>query len=139
MADVFDQAKRSEVMSKIRSKNTKAELITFTYLRKQGIYFQKHYKRAVGTPDIALPRKKKALFIDSDFWHGRTFEALLKRRGDKDDYWVKKILANMARDAKQRTELTEKGWRLLIIWEEDLKRNRTRAETLEKIKNFLTT
>jgi DNA mismatch endonuclease (patch repair protein) len=138
MPDVFEPAKRSEVMSKIRSKNTKAELITFSFLRKQKIYFQKHYKRAPGTPDIALPRKKKAIFIDSDFWHGRTYEALLRRRGDKNDYWVKKILANMTRDTKQRIELTENGWRVLVIWEDDLKRKRTRTESLEKIKNFLT-
>jgi DNA mismatch endonuclease (patch repair protein) len=137
MADVFDPAKRSEVMSKIRAKNTKAELIAFSYLRKQGIYFQKHYKRALGTPDIALPRKKKAVFIDSDFWHGRTYKALLIRRGDANDYWVKKIEKNMDRDKLQRNTLSSQGWKVLVIWEEDIKRKRTREEVLEQIMKFL--
>ena len=61
-------------MSKIRSKNTKAELIVFRELRKRKIHFQKHYKKVVGSPDIAIPRKKIAIFIDGDFWHGRNFQ-----------------------------------------------------------------
>jgi len=59
LTDVFGPKKRSEVMSRIRSKNTKAELIAFSYLKRSGIYFQKHYKRVAGTPDIALPVKKE--------------------------------------------------------------------------------
>lgn len=69
MTDVFDPEKRREVMKLVKSKNSKAELIVFRYLRKQGIYFQKHYKKASGRPDIALPRKKKAVFIDGDFYN----------------------------------------------------------------------
>lgn len=79
MADVFSKAKRSEVMSKIRGKNTKAELVVFRYLRKEGVYFQKHYKRALGSPDIALPLKKRAVFIDGDFWHGKTIDRVMER------------------------------------------------------------
>ena len=74
MVDKVTKEKRSEMMSKIRSSNTKIELAVFKRLKKRGIYFQKHYKKAPGTPDIALPRKKKAVFIDGDFWHGNNFE-----------------------------------------------------------------
>lgn len=123
-------------MSSIRSKNTGAERIVFSYLRKQKIYFQKHYKRVAGTPDIALPRKKKAVFIDSAFWHGRKFDAMLKTR-PPDDYWVKKIARNMDRDKQQRDALRDQGWRLLVVWEDDIKRLRTRDSTLSQIKNFL--
>jgi DNA mismatch endonuclease Vsr len=83
MADVFDPGKRSEVMAKIRSKNTKSEVLVFNYLRKNKIYFRKHYDKVLGKPDNALLRKKKAVFIDGDFWHGRTLESLIKRRGAK--------------------------------------------------------
>lgn len=79
MADIFSSEKRREVMSRIRGKNTKAELIVFRYLRKEGVYFQKHYKRAPGSPDIALPRKKRAVFIDGDFWHGKTIDRVMER------------------------------------------------------------
>ncbi len=71
MSYMFSSQKRSEIMSHIRSKNTEAERITFRYLRRNKIYFQKHYTRTAGKPDIALPRRKKEVFIDGDFWHGR--------------------------------------------------------------------
>ncbi|RZD19594.1 MAG: hypothetical protein EVG15_00760 [Candidatus Acididesulfobacter diazotrophicus] len=76
MMDKFTKEKRSEIMSNIRSQNTKVEILVFRELRKRKIYFQKHYKKAIGNPDIALPRKKKAVFIDGDFWHGYQFSKL---------------------------------------------------------------
>lgn len=136
MADVFDPEKRHEVMKLVKSKNSKAELIVFRYLRKQGIYFQKHYKKASGRPDIALPRKKKAVFIDGDFWHGRDIERRLRGRG-VDDYWVKKIKRNTERDKEQRQALEDEGWQVLRIWESEINRKRTQTQSLEKIKNFL--
>jgi len=136
MVDFLTPEQRSLQMSKIHGKNTKAELIAFRYLRKQGIYFQKHYKRIVGSPDIALPRKKKAVFIDGDFWHGKTIDRVMER--GPDDYWTKKILRNMERDQEQENILHESGWQILRIWEKDLMRKRTQAEALEKIGFFLT-
>lgn len=136
MADVFDAKKRSEIMSRIRSKNSRAELTAFRYLRKQGVYFQKHYARAPGKPDIALPRKKLAVFIDGDFWHGRDYERVVNVT--KTDYWIKKIRANMERDERVRLELESSGWSVLRVWESDINRKRTCAEALELIKEFLT-
>lgn len=136
MPDMFSPKKRSEIMSRIRSKETEAEQITFKYLRQNKIYFQKHYARVAGKPDIALPRKKKAVFIDGDFWHGRDYERIVASRPEG-DYWPAKIAYNMERDARNRTELTEKGWKLLVIWESDIKRKRTRDSALEQIARFL--
>lgn len=136
MTDVFDPKKRREVMKLVKSKNSKAELIVFRYLRKHGIYFQKHYKKASGRPDIALPRKKKAIFIDGDFWHGRDVERRLRGRG-VDDYWVKKIKRNAERDEEQRQILEDEGWQVLRIWESDINRKRTQIESLERVKDFL--
>lgn len=76
-------------MSKIRGKNTKPELVVFAYLRSEKIYFQKHYARVPGKPDIALPRKRLAVFIDGDFWHGRELQRLIDRGGTPQ--WVTKI------------------------------------------------
>lgn len=135
MPDIFDPAKRSEIMSKIRGKNTKAELIAFRYLRKEGIYFQKHYKRVPGSPDIALPRKKRAVFIDGDFWHGKTIDRVMKRGAE--DFWTKKILRNIERDRQQEKILLEKGWQILRIWESDITRKSTQMECLKRIGAFL--
>ena len=136
MADVFSKAKRSEIMSLIRSKNTQAERLVFSHLRSKKIYFQKHYKRVPGCPDIALPKKKKAVFIDGDFWHGRDFNRIRKGR-KPDDYWVKKIRSNMDRDKRQRAALRRSGWSIIRIWESELKRLRTRPPRLLKIEKFL--
>jgi DNA mismatch endonuclease (patch repair protein) len=137
MPDVFSPEKRHEVMRLVKSKNSKAELIVFKYLRKQGIYFQKHYKRAPGTPDIALPRKKVAVFIDGDFWHGKRLQETIERRG-KEDYWTLKVLKNIERDQRQRAELRANSWQVLSIWESDILRKRTRDQKLSEIMIFLT-
>lgn len=137
MVDVFSSEKRSEIMSRIRSKETGAEKIAFSDLRKHGIYFQKHYSKVEGKPDIALPRKKKAVFIDSEFWHGKTLAQLRKARGD-DDFWVKKIQLNVDRDTRQRRELKKAGWKILVVWEKDLKRKKTRENACQSIRIFLT-
>lgn len=123
-------------MALIKSKNSKAELLVFKYLRQNKIYFQKHYKRVRGTPDIALPRKKKAVFIDGDFWHGRSLDRLFSTRG-ADDYWTLKIARNVERDNEQRAWLVENGWKILTIWESDLKKVSSRSDTLACIRDFL--
>ena len=120
-------------MSKIRSKNTKAELIVFRELRKRKIYFQKHYKKAAGSPDIAFPRKKMAIFIDGDFWHGRNFAKNKNRLPKK--YWREKIGTNILRDKKKGARLKRKGWKILRLWESDILKDEENA--LSKIISFL--
>ena len=136
MADVFTPDKRREVMASIKSKNSKAELTVFRYLRSKKIYFQKHYKRAVGTPDLALPRKKRAVFVDGDFWHGRRIDEMIQKNGF-DNYWTMKILRNIERDKTQRSALRRSGWSVLNVWESDINRKRTRSEVLASIEAFL--
>jgi DNA mismatch endonuclease (patch repair protein) len=80
MADMFSPEKLSQIMFRIWSKDSQAERIVFKYLRQDKKYFQKHYSKAPGKPDLALPRKKKAIFIDGDFWHGRDFDRIIKNR-----------------------------------------------------------
>jgi len=133
MADTFTKEKRSEVMSKIRSKETQIEQIVFKYLRKQGVYFQKHYKKAPGSPDIALPRKKIAIFIDGDFWHGWQFS---KKKGKlPKKYWLAKIESNIQRDKRNHAKLRREGWRTLRVWEHQLKNQQEKY--LKKILEFI--
>lgn len=137
MTDVFSKEERSKIMSRIRSKETKAEKVVFKFLRREKIYFQKHYNRVAGKPDIALPRKKRAIFIDGDFWHGRKLKTTIDRLPK--DYWQGKIAGNVARDKKIRRELRKQGWQILRIWETDVLRKKTQQEELEKIAKFLKT
>jgi len=106
--------------------------LVFRFLSGERIYFQRHYARVSGNPDIALPKKKIAVFIDGDFWHGRRF-------GERElpEYWVKKIAANIRRDRRNRAEMKKLGWKLLRIWASDLKRIKTRQKTLTRILHHL--
>jgi len=133
MTDIFSKKKRSEIMSKIRSKNTGLEKEIFRELKRRKIYFQKHYKKVTGNPDIALPRKKRAIFIDGDFWHGYQF-AKWKRRLPK-KYWLQKIGENIRRDVRNRTKLKKGGWKVLRVWGHEVKKKK--RETIEKIVEFL--
>jgi len=120
-------------MSRIRSRHTSPELLVYRYLRREGVYFQKHYKKAPGSPDIALPKKKIAVFIDGDFWHGWKFAE--RREKLPEIYWREKIEKNIKRDKARRAKLKRMGWKVLRVWEHDLKK-RPEA-TLEKIRLFL--
>jgi DNA mismatch endonuclease (patch repair protein) len=137
MVDIFTPEKRSEIMSRIRGKNTKPELLVYRYLRNNKIYFQKHYRTKQGIVlDLALPRKKMAVMIDGDFWHGRTIERVIERRGE-DDFWTRKLRRNIERDIEQLSLLRTHGWNVLRIWETDLMRKSTRKRSLFRIEDFL--
>lgn len=133
MADVFTKQKRSEIMSLIRAKNTGIEKTAFSFLRKNAIHFQRHYDRIPGKPDIALPSKKIAIFIDGDFWHGYRFQEWIHRIPKK--YWQKKIASNIARDAKNRNALRRQGWKVMRVWGHEIARKPDK--TLSKIAVFL--
>ena len=133
MADIFSKRKRSEIMSRIRSKDTKIEKLVFSRLRADKIYFQRHYKKAPGNPDIALPKKKKAIFVDGDFWHGYKFRTFKNRLPQ---FWMDKIENNIKRDVKNRSKLRRSGWKVSRIWEHELERDFDKA--MRKIILFLT-
>jgi len=133
MADVFSKAKRSEIMSRIRDRDTGIEKTIFSYLRKKKIYFQKHYSKVTGKPDIALPAKKIAVFINGDFWHGYRFRKWGNRIPKK--YWKKKIETNMVRDKKNYSLLKKAGWRLLKVWGHEIIEHPEKA--CRKIESFL--
>jgi len=138
MPDIFTPEKRSQVMSLIRGKNTSLERIVFRFLRSRKIYFQKHYKRAAGSPDIALPRKKRAVFIDGDFWHGWDFaKRRAKLEGNGQIYWITKIERNMERDAENLSALEAAGWRVMRVWEHEIRKKSTREEVLDRVMSFL--
>lgn len=131
--DTFTKKKRSEIMSKIRSKDTKIEKTVFKELRKRKIYFQKYYSKVVGRPDIALPKKKKAVFIDGDFWHGYKFfktKSMLPKK-----YWQAKIETNIMRDRKNRAKLKKEGWKVMRVWEHEIENDLSSA--MEKLIRFL--
>ncbi len=131
-----DPAARPALMALIRSKNTKPELIVFAELRARRISFRPHYDRAPGKPDIARPRKKLAVFIDGDFWHGRELSRVVEKHGENGN-WTIKLRRNIARDLEQVAMLEEAGWLVLRVWESDITGVRTRAQTMDLVASFL--
>lgn len=133
MADMFTRKKRGAIMSLIRAKNTGIEKKVFSFLRKNKVHFQRHYSKAPGKPDVAVPSKNLAVFIDGDFWHGYQFKKWRSRIPK--EYWRGKIEANIARDIKNRAALRRKGWRVLRVWSHELAKREER--TLSKVLTFL--
>jgi DNA mismatch endonuclease Vsr len=125
MADMFSKDKRSEIMSHIKSKDTAIEIIVRKWLFHYGYRYRKNDTRYPGTPDIILPKYKTAIFIHGCFWHRHTdcrFAHLPKTRTD---YWEKKLDRNVERDKAKVQALESMGWRVLIIWECELKSDPT--------------
>ena len=132
--DKFSKEKRSEIMQKIKSKETKVELIVFEELKKRKIYFKSHYSKIIGNPDIAFPRKKVAIFIDGDFWHG--YKSKILGKNISPGYWENKIEKNFNRDIEINKLLDNIGWKVLRIWEHEIKKDL--RESIKKIEEFIT-
>ena len=114
--DVFDKEKRSRVMSKIKDKNTKPEVLVRSVLHRMGYRFRLHGKDLPGKPDIILPKYKKVIFVHGCFWHGHEGCDKSKRPSANREFWDKKLDKNINRDQKNIAELNKYGWETLIIW-----------------------
>lgn len=122
MVDKLSKEKRSALMSKIRSKNTRFEQDFIEKLKERTRKkFCTHEKNIRGTPDIFFEKEKVCIFLDSDFWHGWQYprwKHLLKN-----DFWRRKIENNRIRDRRTTYYLRRNGWVVLRFWEHDLKKN----------------
>jgi len=120
MADHVDPKRRSAIMSAVGSRDTKPEMRVRKALHRLGYRYRLHRKDLPGSPDIVFPKKKKAIFVHGCFWHGHQcrWGRLPKT---KLDYWLPKIEANKYRDARNVSELHALGWKVLILWQCELR------------------
>ena len=123
MPDKFNKKIRSRIMSKIRSKDTKIEILLRRELWKQNMRGYRIHSSLLGKPDIAYTKKKLILFIDGDFWHG--YNWLVLKKIPPKGYWRKKIKKNIIRDHKNTLALKKEGWKVIRIWEHEIDRNIT--------------
>ena len=119
--DVHDSATRSYNMSRIRSKDTKPELLVRKYLHSRGSRFRLHEKRLPGRPDIVLPKYRTVIDVRGCFWHGHEGCKYFVMPKTRREFWEDKIKSNQARDIRNDLKIEQLGWKLLIIWECDLK------------------
>lgn len=117
MADVVDPKTRSRMMSGIRGKNTKPELIIRKYLHAAGFRFRLHVADLPGKPDIVLPRYKAIIFVHGCFWHQHEGCRLAATPKSNDAFWKAKLSGNIERDARAVMKLEELGWNVITVWE----------------------
>lgn len=111
--DVFTPEKRSEIMRRIRRRDTGPELALRRELTRRGLRYRLDYPKAEGRPDIALVGRRIAVFVDGEFWHGKKLSP--QRFSQMSEYWRKKIQRNMERDRRVNAALTEAGWTVIRI------------------------
>lgn len=121
MADNHTTEERSRNMSRIRSTNTKPEEIVRKYLFSKGLRYRKNVKSLPGSPDIVLPKYKTVVFVNGCFWHMHDCGRFVWPSSNE-EYWKKKITTNIKRDDENYRALESAGWKVLVIWECELKK-----------------
>ncbi len=122
MADNHSKEIRSKNMSHIRSTNSKPEEIVRKYLFSQGFRYRKNVKKLPGCPDIVLPKYHTVIFVNGCFWHKHDCPRFVWPSSNL-DYWKPKILRNVERDQINTEKLRSSGWRVITIWECELKKS----------------
>ena len=136
MTDVFTAAKRSEIMRRIRSTDTKPEIRVRKKLHGLGFRYRLHDAKLPGKPDIVMPRHKAVVQIRGCFWHAHECADGRIPRSNT-EYWESKLTRNRRRDERNDVELRRMGWRLFVVWECDVKSDRALAETAESLRHDL--
>ena len=121
MADNHTAEIRSRNMSRIRSTNTRPEEIVRKYLFSKGLRYRKNVKSLPGCPDIVLPKYKTVVFVNGCFWHMHNCGRFVWPSSNE-EYWRKKITRNTKRDDMNYQTLESAGWKVLVIWECELKK-----------------
>lgn len=139
--DVHDEKIRSYNMSRIKGKGTKPEEAVRKYLFSQGFRYRKNDKSLPGKPDIVLPKYRTVIFVNGCFWHKHEGCRYFVWPRSNPEFWKEKIEGTVERDRKKTAELLAAGWRVLVIWECELKpavREETLRHLCSEIRNFST-
>ena len=132
MGDKFSKETRSYIMSRIKGKDTKPEILVRSYLFSRGLRFRKNDKRYPGSPDIVLPKYKTIVFVHGCFWHRHEGCKYATMPKSNVKFWKNKFDKNKERDKRNRKELEAMGWNVITVWECDLKKDKV-EQTLEEL------
>lgn len=132
--DTLSPQARSERMARVRGKDTKPELVVRHLVHGMGYRYRLHRRDLPGTPDLVFPGRGKVIFVHGCFWHQHRECGLARLPKSRHDFWVPKFAANVERDARHARELMTLGWRVLTVWECEL---RDRARLTKRIRRFL--
>lgn len=133
MADIFSKAKRSEIMSKISGKETKPEILVRKFLFANGFRYRKNDKKLAGKSDIVLPKYKTAIFVHGCFWHGHQGCKKSALPQTNYEFWEKKIGGNVERDKINQKKLKKDGWKVIVIWQCEIKNRELFEKAMKRI------
>lgn len=137
MTDIVPTEKRSEMMAGIRGKDTKPEMRVRKALFAGGYRYRLHRKDLPGTPDIVLPGRRVAIFVNGCFWHGHSGCSLAKVPGTRTEFWKEKFESNSRRDKVAAEALREAGWRVLVVWECFTRRCKTEDALMQPLTHWI--
>ena len=133
MTDVFTPEKRSAVMRRVKGRDTSPEMKARKLLTRLGARYRLHRKDLPGNPDIVLPGRKLAIFVHGCFWHGHDCARGARVPKQNRDYWLAKVARNTARDEAAQAALAAAGWRVVVLWECDMKDEAALSERLANL------
>lgn len=132
--DTISPQRRSEIMGRVRSKDTGPELVVRRLVHGMGYRYRLHGKGLPGRPDLVFRSRGKVIFVHGCFWHRHEGCALARLPKSREDFWLPKLEANRQRDERNRRDLKRAGWKVLTVWECQL----GRVELVRKrIRRFL--
>ena len=132
MTDVHSKEVRSFNMSQIKGKNTKPEILVRKFLHAKGFRYRLHDKTLPGKPDIVLPKYKTAIEVMGCYWHGHPNCKYFKLPSTNTEFWKNKIEGTIQRDKINHSKLSESGWKVIVIWECELKAEKS-SKTLHDL------
>lgn len=135
MSDIKTPEERSQNMAAIKGKDTKPEMIVRKYLFSRGLRFRVQVRKLPGNPDIVLPKYKTVIFVNGCFWHGHEGCRYFRLPKSNVGFWKEKIERNVARDVRNEAELKALGWRVVRVWECEIKTVAQREEYLKRLYN----
>lgn len=130
----IQREKRSYIISRIRSNDTKPEIFIRSYLFRRGLRLRKNDRRYPGSPDVVLPKYRTIVFVRGCFWHLHEGCKYYKIPNSNVEYWENKLYRNREREEQNKKELEDMGWIIITVWECQLKKDK-REETLKKLYN----
>ncbi|MDV3626778.1 very short patch repair endonuclease [Elizabethkingia anophelis] len=137
MTDVHSREVRSFNMSRIKGKDTKPELLVRKFLFSEGFRYRLHDKKLPGKPDVILPKYKTVIFVNGCFWHGHQNCKYFVLPKTRIEWWLNKINTTIANDEKVVESLQNDGWKTIVIWECELKKEKSENTLSELIKKII--
>ena len=125
-------------MAAVKGKDTKPEMIVRKYLFSRGMRFRVQVRKLPGTPDIVLPKYKTVIFVNGCFWHGHEDCKYFRLPKSNVEFWKEKIKRNIERDRESMQALLDLGWKIIRVWECELRNKANREDTLNKIYKSIT-